>query len=121
MECIIRKASPDLQLMGQLPRVRLEYGCPPFTRTGVDYFGPIEVEVARRREKRYGVMFTSMASRAVHIDVAASLSTDSFLMTWRRFVARRGLPKEMLSDNGTNFRGAAADQAIKELDNEEFF
>lgn len=119
-ECIIRRASPELQLMGQLPRVRLEYGFPPFTRTGVDYFGPIEVAVGRRREKRYGVLFTCMASRAVHIDVAASMSTDSFLMAWRRFVSRRGVPKEMLSDNGTNFRGADAEMAksIKELDND---
>lgn len=106
--------------MGQLPRVRLEYGVPPFTRTGVDYFGPIEVAVGRRREKRYGVLFTCMTSRAVHIDVAASLTTYSFLMAWRRFVARRGVPKEMLSDNGTNFREADAEMAksIKDLDNE---
>lgn len=119
-ECILRKASPEQQLMGQLPRIRLEYGVPPFTRTGVDYFGPIEVAVGRRREKRYGVLFTCMTSRAVHIDAAASLSTDSFLMAWRRFAARRGVPKEMFSDNGTNFRGANAEMAksIKELDND---
>lgn len=100
-ECIIRKATPEYQQMGQLPRVRLDYGCRPRSD-----FGPTEVAVGRRREKRYGVLFTCMVCRAVHIEVAASLSTDSFLMAWSQFVSRRGVPKEMLSDNGTNFRGA---------------
>lgn len=119
-ECRIRKAAPETQLMGQLPRVRLDYGAPSFTHTGVDYFGPIEVAVGRRREKRYGVLFTCMTCRAVHHDVAASVSTDSFLMAWRRFVSRRGVPKQMFSDSGTHFRGANAEmgRAIKELDND---
>lgn len=115
--CRMRKAVPETQQMGQLPRCRLEYGVHPFTYTGVDYFGPMEVAVGRRREKRYGVLFTCMTCRAVHLDVAASLSTDSFLMAWRRFVSRRGVPKEMFSDNRTNFRGADAEmvRAAKEL------
>lgn len=46
-----------------------------------------------------------MTTRAVHIDVLSSLDTDSFLMALRRFVARRGKPSELLSDQGTNFKG----------------
>lgn len=116
IECRIRKATPEIQLMGQLPRVRLEYGVPPFTYCGVDYFGPMEIVVGRRREKRYGVLFTCMTCRAVHLEVAASLSTDVFLMAWRRFVSRRGVPKEMISDNGTNFRGADSELARAKLE-----
>lgn len=104
--CRRRKVNPEQPLMGQLPRVRLDYGVHPFHYTGVDYFGPIDVKLGRRQEKRYGVLFTCMTSRAIHLEVANSLSTDSFLMALRRFMARRGNPSEVFSDNGTNFRGA---------------
>ena len=55
--------------------------------------------------KRYGVIFTCLAIRAVHIEVAHSLETDSFLMVLGRFIARSSQVKEIRSDNGTNFTG----------------
>ncbi|UYV79848.1 hypothetical protein LAZ67_18000908 [Cordylochernes scorpioides] len=61
----------------------------------------------RRHEKRYGVLFTCMSTRAIHLEVAHSHTTDSFIMAIRRMICRRGLPWEIFSDNGTNLRGAA--------------
>ncbi|GBP90199.1 hypothetical protein EVAR_49723_1 [Eumeta japonica] len=58
----------------------------------VDYFGPLEVTVGRRREKRWAALFTCLTTRAVHMEVASSLSADSMIMALRRFMARRGQP-----------------------------
>ena len=84
------------QNMADLPVDRLTPDQPPFSRVGVDCFGPFQVRRGRSLAKRYGVIFTCIAIRAVHIEVAHSLDT-------RRFIARRGQVKEIRSDNGTNF------------------
>ena len=55
--------------------------------------------------KWYGVLFTCLAIRAVHVEVVHSLDTGSFIDALRRFIARRGQPKEIRSDNGSNFVG----------------
>ncbi|XP_055913262.1 uncharacterized protein LOC129946907 [Eupeodes corollae] len=116
--CKIRCAKPENTIMGQLPAVRLLSNNPAFTFTGVDYFGPINVKVGRHLEKRYGVLFTCLTVRAIHIEVASSLTTDSCIMALRRFIARRGCPNELFSDNGTNLKGADTElkRCLKELD-----
>lgn len=103
--------------MANLPKDRIVPDEPPFSRVGVDYFGPFEVKQKRSRVKRYGVIFTCLASRAVHMEVAASLDTDSYINALRRFVARRGQVKKIRSDNGTNFVGAEREltRSIQEL------
>ena len=60
----------------------------------------------RKEEKRNGCLFTCLVTRGVHLEVAHSLSTDSFIMCLPRFIARRGKPAVIYSDNGTNFAGA---------------
>ena len=51
-------------------------------------------------------MFTCLTTRAIHLEVAHSLDTDSFIQALQRFIARRGEPAEIRSDNGSNFVGA---------------
>ena len=78
----------------------------PFTHSGVDFFGPQEVKEGRQTRKRYGVLFTCLSLRAIHIETANSLDTSSFINALRRFIARRGNVKKIWCDNGTNFHGA---------------
>ena len=89
--------------MADLPADRVTPERPPFTFVGVDCFGPFMVKRARSLVKRYGVLFTCMTVRAIHLEVAYSLDTDSFLNAMRRFIARRGPPEVVRSDNGGNF------------------
>ena len=55
----------------------------------------------------YIAIFVCFATKAIHIEVVTSLSTEAFLAALRRFIARRGRPRAIHSDNGTNFHGAA--------------
>lgn len=83
----------------------------PFQITGVDFAGPLFLKGGG---KAWVCLFTCAVYRAVHLELTMSLSTSNFLQVFRRFVARRGRPKTMYSDNGTNFRGT--DNAFGNLD-----
>ncbi|XP_073963660.1 uncharacterized protein [Choristoneura fumiferana] len=103
--CAVRRSTPRPPAMGDLPRARIDPYSRPFTNCGVDYFGPLTVTIGRRHEKRWVALFTCLTTRAVHLEIVASLSTDSAIMALRRMAARRGWPRVMYSDNGTCFRG----------------
>ena len=101
--CRRRQAPVGAQKMSDLHADRVTPDKPPFSFVGVDCFGPFWVKRARSQVKRYGVLFTCLVSRAIHIEVAQSMDTDSFVNSMRRFIARRGVPEVMRSDNGSNF------------------
>jgi len=94
--------------MAPLPLNRLKTSLKAFTRSAVDFAGPFITIQGRgkQREKRYLCLFTCLASRAVHLEIAFGLDVDSFLSAFYRMINRRGLPEEIISDNGTNFVGA---------------
>ncbi|XP_076856690.1 uncharacterized protein LOC143510810 [Brachyhypopomus gauderio] len=104
-DCRRWKSKPAVPKMADLPAARLRLFKPAFYSTGMDCFGPLGVKVGRRAEKRWGIVFKCLTTRAVHLDILTSIDTDSFLMALRRFIARRGRPAELFSDQGTNFRG----------------
>ena len=116
IRCRQRIRPAETQKMADLPADRVQQGDQPWVSTGVDFFGPFYTKRGRAQVKRYGVIFTCLAIRAVHLEVAESLSSDSFICALRRFTARRGSHvRIMRSDNGTNFVGA--DRELKrELD-----
>ena len=102
--------------MGMLPASRTT-PAPPFHRTGVDFAGPFVIRQGHTRRpvliKTYAAVFTCLTTKAVHLDLCSSLSTEDFMATLRRFTARRGCPAEIYSDNETNFLGAR--EEIREL------
>nr|XP_054775091.1 uncharacterized protein LOC129283281 [Lytechinus pictus] len=97
----------ESQVMSDLPDERVAPYTPPFHFSSVDYFGPISVKVGRNKTaKHYGVLFTCLNTRAVHLEVAVDCSSMEFMQVLRRFFAVRGQPALLLSDNGTQFVGA---------------
>jgi len=112
-KCKLLYASPVQQIMSPLPSERVNVGSRPFRYCGVDYFGPFKVRLGRSEHKRYGCLFTCMQTRAVHIEISHSLTTDSFILALMRFINRRGSPEMILSDNGSNFIGAEKELADK--------
>ena len=103
------RSKPQTQKMADLPVDRFEEA-PPFTYCAVDYFGPFTIRIRRSDVPRYGVLFTCLASRAIHLEVADSLETDAFINALRRFIAIRGPIRLLRSDRGTNFVGAKNEQ-----------
>ena len=106
IECKKYHAQTLNQKMADLPVDRVIGGEPPFNRAGMDFFGPFEIKRGRVTVKRYGVIFTCLNSRAVHLEVAHSLETNSCIDAIRRFICRRGTVQKIVSDNGTNLVGA---------------
>mgnify|MGYP002803939534 CR=1 FL=1 len=79
----------------------------PFTFTGVDFAEPLYVKQSNKMEKTYLVLYTCAVSRAVHLDLVNDMSTEAFIRSLKRFTARRGIPKEVKSDNGKRCKAAS--------------
>ena len=103
--CRRLRGSTVQQKMADLPGDRLEPSA-PFSYCAVDLFGPFLIKEERSEVKRYGVLFTCIGSRSVHLETANSQSTSSFINALRRFLSRRGPVRQIRCDMGTNFVGA---------------
>ena len=119
VSCRRTRSQVATQKMGDLPEDRLQ-PCPPFTYIGVDVFGPWHVTARRTRggcanSKRWAVLFTYLASRAIHIEVIEEITTSSFINSLRRFIALRGPVKQIRSDRGTNFVGAVRELGLNSV------
>ena len=118
-QCLVCRrlsAKPSPQMLGQLPLERITPGI-VFEHAGVDYAGPLQVKYGMVRRpvtvKAYICIFVSLTVKAVHLEAVSDLTSEAFIATLRRFVARRGSPTLIWSDNGTNFVGA--NRELKEM------
>lgn len=96
--------------MGDLPAQRINPDF-PFISVGVDYAGPFHILNRKGRgarlQKAYMCLFVCLRYKCIHLEAVSDLSKNAFMMCLRRFVARRGKPIEVFSDNGGNFTAAA--------------
>lgn len=109
-QCVIcAKSKPRMmsQIMGALPEERVTIAR-AFHNVHVDFAGPVDVHYTLRGKKTtkgYISIFVCCSTKAVHMEAAIDLSMDGFICCLKRFIARRGLPKKIISDNATNFKG----------------
>ena len=94
--CKRRRAKPQQPFMSNILSDQLAVNEKPFSNSGVDYFGPIVIKSSRcmhlnpASAKRQGVLFTCLATHAVHFELGHDMSTDAFLLALYRFISRRG-------------------------------
>jgi hypothetical protein len=103
------------QVMGDLPFDRVNPSR-PFSKIGVDFAGPFSIRPMVRSKvtlKCWIALFVCFSTRAIHIEVVSSLSSEAFLASFKRFTYRRGIPSDVYSDCGTNFKGA--DKILREF------
>jgi hypothetical protein len=100
---------PKDQKMALLPADRLDV-CVPFEATGMDVFGPFSVvHGGRATTKRWVLLFTCMACRAVHFESLKGMDTQTCINAIARFQSRRPGLRIIFCDNGTNFVGAQSE------------
>ncbi len=78
----------------------------PFQTTGLDFAGPFYIWTSSgpRNSKTWLCLYTCYSTRAVHLDLVTDMTATSFLRSFQRFSARRGVPSCMVSDNAKTFK-----------------
>ncbi|GBM63597.1 hypothetical protein AVEN_65876-1 [Araneus ventricosus] len=107
------------QLMGNLPAERVTPSA-PFLNSGVDICGPFQIKLKNQRKgiysKVYVAIFVCLATKAIHLETVTDLTTDAFIAALKRLCARRGRIATLMSDNASNFKGAASElNSLKKL------
>ena len=92
-----------MPLMAPLPNARVSEAT-PFSRTGLDYLGPLHTRDNGVVRKIWICLFTCFVTRAIHLEIVSDMTTTAFLFCLRRFIATRGTPSEIVSDNAMQFK-----------------
>ncbi|GBP31902.1 hypothetical protein EVAR_18440_1 [Eumeta japonica] len=79
---------------GDLPPERLRHHQPP-SRVRGRLFRAYECDDRPQTREEIRALFTCLTTRAVHIELAESLSSDSMILALRRFIARRGTQSDV--------------------------
>ena len=95
-----------MPVMSPIPTKRVSASA-PFTYVGVDYFGPLFMKVNRQTQKVWVCLYTCLATRAIHLELMNDMTTQQFLLGFRRFIAGHGKPNKIISDNAAQFKLAS--------------
>ena len=106
--CRRYRATPVRQLMADLPECRVTATNKPFKFCGVDYLRPFTFRQNRSDCKAWGLLFTCLCTRCIHVELVTGLDLNNFLLAFSRFVNLRGAVDTMYSDNGSTFPAAAS-------------
>ena len=97
--------------------------CTAFYQRGFDVFGPWTVQTRRTGggvavNKRWGLVFTCLVSRAIHIELLETMDASSFICALRRFFSIRGPALRLRCDRCSNFVGAKTelDESLAKMD-----
>ena len=110
ISCQKLDAPKSNQIMAPLPEDRVVQSS-PFSVSGLDHGGPLYC-VDQIGKKLYVLLFTCASTRATHLELVDSLSSETTVLAIRRFIARRGMPRMFMSDNAKGFV-AARDTLLK--------
>ena len=111
-----KKSRLETQQMAELKEESSSI-CPPWTYVCLDYAGPVYIkgEVnSRSRGKAWILVYTCRSTKAVCLLPTAGYSTSHFLARHAEFVARKGKPRSIVTDRGTNLVKGAITLAEKE-------
>ncbi|GFX46599.1 integrase catalytic domain-containing protein [Trichonephila clavipes] len=101
--CTRFNSNPGSQVIAPLPDVRVTES-PPFSVVGLNFAGPLFVK--NNDAKQYILLITCAVTRSIHLELVSSMTNDTFLLAFRRFVARRGLCSMVISDNARTLKRA---------------
>ena len=89
-----------------LPKFRTELS-EPFHTIGIDFAGPLYYKASRKNiQKAYVILFTCATTRAVHLTLCRSMTVEEFKGALKWFIARRGRPHTIVTDNAKTFKAA---------------
>ncbi|CAC5363808.1 unnamed protein product [Mytilus coruscus] len=89
--------------MAPFPRSRVSRSL-SFQGTGLDYLGPVYVKDSTVMKKRWICLFSCFVTRAIHLEIVNDMTTEEFICAFRRFVSTRRTPREVISDNASQFK-----------------
>lgn len=91
--------------------------CRPWTYASLDFAGPLTcrgVVNARARRKCWILVYCCRSTKAVCLLAVPGYDTSSFMIRHEEFGARKGDPKEIVSDQGSQLEAAGVVKAGKE-------
>ncbi|GFS80308.1 integrase catalytic domain-containing protein, partial [Nephila pilipes] len=102
LPCKLSKTKCGKQIEAPVPS-KIVVPSAPFTTTGIDFAGPVNIHCLKMIDTAYIAIFTYVTTRALRIEFLSDRTTDKFLLALQRFICHRGLPHTIYTDNATTF------------------